>query len=271
MGTFELLRRCCPRQLRLAVDAREPHLRASLPDAERRSNDWRVQADSRLARLFEQDQHAGTDEREFYNVFRGRTAKVASWLGRDQPRCLFREAYSTPAPHADIRWNWKDGRLTNEFYPHNDFMYLHFMNWHSNRWYADQPGCSPDLSPPWSTLSRLVQTDWTAARRRGFRSVRRASCLSMMKLSLVSAPATSERRPFEHPMTQPGPPRPRRAPQGSPSRWSRARNEPSGAVPFLMPRMQWFQRWTATVRWLITSSSAASGSSIQSARSHGTG
>src|SRR5205085_7470100 len=45
--------------------------------------------------LFEQDQHAGTDERDFYNVFRGRTAKLASWLGRDQPRCLFREAYST--------------------------------------------------------------------------------------------------------------------------------------------------------------------------------
>jgi len=119
-------------------------------------------------KLFEQDQHAGTDEREFYNVFRGRGAKVASWLGRNQPRCLFREAYSTPAARADMRWYWKGGQLTNEFYPHHSFMYLHFMNWHSNRWYADQPGCSPDLPPPWSELSQLVQMDWKVARTAGF-------------------------------------------------------------------------------------------------------
>jgi len=119
-------------------------------------------------RLFEQGQHAGTDERDFYNVFRGRGAKLASRLGRDGPRCLFREAYSTPAAGADMRWCWKDGRLTNEFYPHHPFMYLHFMNWHSNRWYGEQPGYSADSAAPWTRLSQLAQIDWKSARRSGF-------------------------------------------------------------------------------------------------------
>jgi hypothetical protein len=119
-------------------------------------------------KLFKQEQHAGTDEREFYNIFRGRGTKIARWLGRDRPRCLLREAYSTPGARSDIRWYWKDGKLTNEFYPHHPFMYLHFMNWHSNRWCDAQARCSPDGPAPWSELSQIAQMDWKAARKDGF-------------------------------------------------------------------------------------------------------
>lgn len=119
-------------------------------------------------KLFEQEQHAGADEREFYNIFRGRWTRLASRLRRDRPRCLFREAYSTPAARADMRWYWKEGRLTNEFYPHHPFMYLHFMNWHSSRWSGEQPDCSPDRPAPWSELPQVAQMDWNAARTDGF-------------------------------------------------------------------------------------------------------
>lgn len=108
------------------------------------------------------------DEGGFYRVFRGRRASVGKWLGAQQPRCLFREAYSTPGPTDRMRWFWKDGRLTNEFYPQNPFMYLHFMSWHSNRWYGFQPGVDPDTPAPWSLLTKVVRTDWNAARRDGF-------------------------------------------------------------------------------------------------------
>ena len=67
-----------------------------------------------------------------------------------------------------MRWYWQDGQLTNEFYPHHPFMYLHFMSWHSNRWYKDQPGADANAPAPWSVLPELVQMDWRDARKSGF-------------------------------------------------------------------------------------------------------
>ena len=32
------------------------------------------------------------------------------------------------------RWFWRDGRLMNERYQEREFLYLHFMNWKSDRW-----------------------------------------------------------------------------------------------------------------------------------------
>ena len=110
-------------------------------------------------------QHCGFDERGLFNYFRGR-----GLLGRlrTQLHGFFGEAYSTPGPTEHMRWFWKGGTLTNEFYPHHPFMYLHFMSWHSNRWYGDQPGIDSNSPAPWTTLPTIVQMDWRDARQEGF-------------------------------------------------------------------------------------------------------
>jgi hypothetical protein len=136
-----------------------------------RNDDLMISAFKRIprwAKLMSQELPAGIDEREFYNIFRGRRAKVADWFGHNQPRCYFHEAYSTPGATAEMRWHWKAGRLTNDFYPHHPFMYLHFMSWHSNRWYKEQAGVPSGMPSPWSMLPELVQMDWREARERGF-------------------------------------------------------------------------------------------------------
>jgi hypothetical protein len=119
-------------------------------------------------RIFEQPENVGFDEAALFRVLTGSRAKASAWLGRKQPRGFFREAYSTPGPTDGMRWYWRDGMLTNEFYPHHPFMYLHFMSWHSNRWYADQPGVAADLPAPWSLLRQIVRMDWRDARKQGF-------------------------------------------------------------------------------------------------------
>jgi hypothetical protein len=122
----------------------------------------------RWTKALEQEPYVGLDERGFFDLFRGRRAKLGTWLGRTQPRCYFREAYSTPGVTDRMRWYWKEGRLTNEYYPWNSFMYLHFMAWHSNRWVKHQPGAAKDPFAPWTRLPQLVQMDWRDARQDGF-------------------------------------------------------------------------------------------------------
>lgn len=118
-------------------------------------------------RAARQPQHVGFDERGFFDYFRGTGRRL---FRRKPPghRCYFHEAYSTPAPAQAMRWHWKDGVLTNQFYPHHPFLYLHFMNWHSNRWYAGKPGVEADTPAPWSLLHPVVRMDWRDARTRGF-------------------------------------------------------------------------------------------------------
>lgn len=89
-----------------------------------------------------------------------------SWLFRLRnnyiPGALFEERYSTiltPMRWHDGRrdhpesWFWKDGRLSNDRHPQREYLYLHFMNWKSDRWlqYAN-------LKPPcaWSMLDSLI-------------------------------------------------------------------------------------------------------------------
>lgn len=115
-----------------------------------------------------QRDHVGFDERDFFRLFRSRRASVLSQLGIRRFKGLFREAYSTPGVTDSMRWFWEGGRLTNEFYPHHPFMYLHFMSWHSNRWYSSQPGTSPGKPAPWTLLPRIAQVDWRTARHDGF-------------------------------------------------------------------------------------------------------
>jgi hypothetical protein len=117
---------------------------------------------------FRRTDYVNFDERALFNLFRGKKAKVLGQLGVGRMRCRFREAYSTPAVSSDMRWYWESGRLTNEHYPHHPFMYLHFMSWHSNRWYGSQAHVLPGAEAPWSRLSNVVQMDWREARKRGF-------------------------------------------------------------------------------------------------------
>ncbi|HET7316006.1 MAG TPA: DUF6625 family protein [Sphingomicrobium sp.] len=112
-------------------------------------------------------EYSNFDERGLYNHLRGKRGRFLPPRPLSH-RCLFREAYSTPGATDRMRWYWKDGRLTNEFYPRHAFMYLHFMSWHSNRWYGDQPGADPNAPAPWSLLPDMVQIDWRDARERGF-------------------------------------------------------------------------------------------------------
>lgn len=112
------------------------------------------------------DAHTGFDERGLYNVLRSR--RLFSRKNADRPRGLFRESYSTPAATHTMRWFWKNGRLTNEYYPHHEFAYLHFMSWHSNRWLGHQPGVTAGARAPWSELPEVIRMDWRDARRLGF-------------------------------------------------------------------------------------------------------
>jgi hypothetical protein len=116
--------------------------------------------------VFSSADYRNFDERAFFNWLSGKGGWLTS-RGR-RPRCLFREAYSTPGATSDMRWYWKDGQLKNEFYPLHAFMYLHFMSWHSNRWYADQPGVAAGAAAPWTRLPEIVQMDWRRAREHGF-------------------------------------------------------------------------------------------------------
>ena len=112
--------------------------------------------------------NVGFDERAFYNVFRGARARLVRGWGVRPVRCFFREAYSTPAATREMRWYWKDGRLSNEFYPDQGFLYLHFMYWQSNRWFGGQRHIRPGAAAPWSQLDEVVRMDWRNARRDGF-------------------------------------------------------------------------------------------------------
>jgi len=81
---------------------------------------------------------------------------------------LFEERYSSPVPTEEMRWYWKDGILTNEFYGPRGFMYLHFMHWKSSRWYLGRPHVLPGATAPWERLPDIVQLDWRRAGNEGF-------------------------------------------------------------------------------------------------------
>jgi Family of unknown function (DUF6625) len=131
--------------------------REDVVSAFRRARGWK--------KAFLREDYVNFDERAFYNIFRHSRPRL---FRRDSIRGFFREAYSTPGATDRMRWYWKDGRLTNEFYPHHPFMYLHFMSWHSNRWYEDQPGVAAETEAPWRLEKQIVTMDWRDARTRGF-------------------------------------------------------------------------------------------------------
>jgi hypothetical protein len=134
--------------------------REDVANAFRRVSGWK--------QAFRRTDYVNFDERAFYKLFVGSRRGLLGATADRSTRCFFQEAYSTPGATDRMRWYWKDGRLTNEFYPHHPFMYLHLMSWHSSRWLKYQPGAEPDAPAPWSLLPELVQMDWRDARKHGF-------------------------------------------------------------------------------------------------------
>lgn len=102
--------------------------------------------------------HYGFDERHFADALKAHHLE----------KCWFREAYSTPVATADMRWYWKNGALTNEFYPHRGFAYLHFMHWRSSRWYSYHRHVRPGARAPWETAREIIHVDWRKAAKAGF-------------------------------------------------------------------------------------------------------
>ena len=110
--------------------------------------------------------YLGFDERNMYVLLAGK--RLLPSKDARSIRSLFREAYSTPGATEEMRWFWRDGVLTNEFYPQHPFMYLHVMSWHNNRWFGSQTHVQPGSPAPWSRLPQVVQMDWRDARKSGF-------------------------------------------------------------------------------------------------------
>lgn len=130
-------------------------------------------------KLMEKDEHLGLDESKFSKLFvRHKNhplwlRKLWSFSSPYQRRVLFKEQFSTvlsPIQWVDgnsehpQKWFWKDGHLTNNR-DEREFMYLHFMNWKSNRWL---PRNLRGSSAAWSSLDKLVQIDIEQARQNGF-------------------------------------------------------------------------------------------------------
>lgn len=130
-------------------------------------------------KLMEKNEHLGLDESKFSKLFvRHKNhplwlRKLWSYSSRYQRRVLFREQYSTilaPITWLDgsmehpQQWFWRDGHLTNN-QDNREFMYLHFMNWKSNRWLPKNLRNAPAA---WSSLDKLVHVDIDDARQKGF-------------------------------------------------------------------------------------------------------
>jgi len=132
-------------------------------------NTSRMRGAFRLCRawreLFEAGEYQGFDELAFARALRWPrrpwTARSLVELQHCWPRRLyFVEQYSTVdsksrAWHdgkADYpgEWRWERGHLTNDRDGPREFMYLHFMLWHSNRWRDDE-------GAPWPKLDRIVR------------------------------------------------------------------------------------------------------------------
>ena len=140
-------------------------------NAFRKIPDWQV--------LMETEQHLGIDESKFSKLF-VRHKNHPQWLrklwslsSRYQRRVLYKEQYSTiltPTPWCDGQsehpqnWFWRDGHLSNDR-DQREFMYLHFMNWKSERWLPKQ---IRQHGAAWDKLQRLVTIDLQTAESDGF-------------------------------------------------------------------------------------------------------
>jgi len=124
--------------------------------------------------LLEDTEHIGVDEGAFSRIFRRRKKAsrlffiLMKALSSYHRRTYFVEQYTTilsSIPWVDgannhpTRWFWRKGHLTNNRDKEREFMYLHFMNFKSDKWLRNE------LRPArWSLLDSIVQEkfseDW---------------------------------------------------------------------------------------------------------------
>jgi len=125
-------------------------------------------------------EHKGIDESQYSKIFLKHKKhplflrKLWSLFNSYQRRVLFKEQYSTilsPIPwwngakNHPQEWYWKNGHLTNNSDGDREFMYLHFMNWKSNRWLPKQLRSNPAA---WMNLDSVVHTGYRRAFEQGF-------------------------------------------------------------------------------------------------------
>jgi hypothetical protein len=118
--------------------------------------------------LLKKDEYLSLDERpdKFLAALNGIRASVPGRIRN--MKFLFQERYSTPWPTQDMRWYWRNGILTNEFYGARGFLYLHFMNWKSSRWYGKRLNVKQGARAPWESLQNTIQLEWRRASSEGF-------------------------------------------------------------------------------------------------------
>lgn len=123
--------------------------------------------------------HVSLDESKFSKIFIPHRKhplwlrKLWSLSSRYQRKVLFREQYTTilsPIPWFDgskthpKEWYWYKGKLLNER-NEREFMYLHFMNWKSNRWLPKQ---YRHMRAAWSEVKDIINIDWKSVNENGF-------------------------------------------------------------------------------------------------------
>lgn len=130
----------------------------------RRSRTWQEVVESPF--------YLGFDEGEFNRALRERRSLAEKFTMRPIRKHYVEQLATVDRPrmwpvhgveHPKL-WTWRDGHLRNDRDGDREFLYLHFMNWKSNRYR------NPSRGPaPWPALSGpLVTVDWRTAARDGF-------------------------------------------------------------------------------------------------------
>ena len=143
-----------------------------LRNAFRRIPDWQ--------KHLENGNHLALDESKFSKVFVSHKKhplflrKLWALFDPYQRKVLFKEQFSTilsPQPwwngsmtHPQ-KWFWNKGCLTNDLDGKREFMYLHFMNWKSNKWLPKEHRSEPSA---WMTLNSIINIDYHQAAKNGF-------------------------------------------------------------------------------------------------------
>ncbi|NQY25714.1 MAG: hypothetical protein HRT92_00890 [Piscirickettsiaceae bacterium] len=131
-------------------------------------------------KYLEDNNHFGLDESKFSKVFIKHKKhplllrKLWALFNPYQRKVLFKEQFSTIlSPHPwwsgsmthPQNWFWIKGKLTNDLDGNREFMYLHFMNWKSNKWLPKPHRSTPSA---WMNLESLVHINYHQAGNLGF-------------------------------------------------------------------------------------------------------
>ena len=134
--------------------------------------------------LLEDDNHRRVDEGRYTEVLIKSARKnwlvkfLKNFFSPIRRNNLFIEQHSTPLSYkqwwdkSDIfptEWRWYDGKLTNNKDGDREFLYLHFMNWKSNKYYfIKKDGLKVNGEAAWSKLEKYVNVGIDSAASNGY-------------------------------------------------------------------------------------------------------